>query len=252
MNKLDFLLIDVFTDHPFGGSRLTVFPDGDDVPSWLMHKLAQEMGPGEAAFVLAGGPAERDGAGLRVFTPQVEIPFAGPVSGLGALFSLVSILFMLGLSVFLMMPVAALFAGLMIEDVAEATEAAAGLAPPAPPRPPLYQSVVDSVNFVAVLMLVNLLAVLLYAAIGWFAPLAFWALNGYLLGREYFTLIARRRLGREAAKALRRRHRGTVWLAGMAMAGPLSVPLVNLVIPALGAATFTHLFHRLQDRPPGA
>ena len=182
----------------------------------------------------------------------VEIPFAGPVSGLGALFSLVSILFMLGLSVFLMMPVAALFAGLMIEDVAEATEAAAGLAPPAPPRPPLYQSVVDSVNFVAVLMLVNLLAVLLYAAIGWFAPLAFWALNGYLLGREYFTLIARRRLGREAAKALRRRHRGTVWLAGMAMAGPLSVPLVNLVIPALGAATFTHLFHRLQDRPPGA
>ncbi len=87
MNKLDFLLIDVFTDHPFGGSRLTVFPDGDDVPSWLMQKLAQEMGPGEAAFVLAGGPAERDGAGLRVFTPQVEIPFAGH-SMLGAAFAL--------------------------------------------------------------------------------------------------------------------------------------------------------------------
>ena len=176
----------------------------------------------------------------------VEAPFAGPITGLGALFSPMSILFMLGLSVFLMMPVAALFAGLFIEDMAEAAEAAGGLPQAAPPRPSLYQSVVDSVNFVAVLMLVNLLAVLLYAAVGWFAPLIFWALNGYLLGREYFTLIAGRRLGRDAARVLRRRHRVTVWLAGMAMAGPLSVPLVNLVIPALGAATFTHLFHRLQ------
>jgi uncharacterized protein involved in cysteine biosynthesis len=54
-----------------------------------------------------------------------------------------------------------------------------------------------------------------------------------------------RRLGRAGARDLRRRHRATVWLAGALMAAPLSMPLVNLVIPVLGAATFTHLFHRL-------
>ena len=34
------------------------------------------------------------------------------------------------------------------------------------------------------------------------------------------------------------------------MAAPLSIPLVNLLMPVLGAATFTHLFHRLQGQAP--
>ena len=73
----------------------------------------------------------------------------------------------------------------------------------------------------------------------------FWGLNGFLLGREYFTLVAMRRLGPAGAKALRSRHAGRVWLAGTLMAIPLSIPLVNLLVPVLGAASFTHLFHRL-------
>jgi uncharacterized protein involved in cysteine biosynthesis len=73
----------------------------------------------------------------------------------------------------------------------------------------------------------------------------FFGLNGYLLGREYFQIAAMRRIGRENAKELRRKHSGKIWLAGCLMALPLSIPLVNLVIPILGAATFTHLFHRL-------
>lgn len=75
-------------------------------------------------------------------------------------------------------------------------------------------------------------------------------MNGFLLGREYYTLAAIRRVGRAEAKRLRSRNMGTIWLAGILMAMPLSVPLVNLVIPILGAATFTHLFHRLQARVP--
>ena len=38
------------------------------------------------------------------------------------------------------------------------------------------------------------------------------------------------------------------WLAGTLMAAPLSIPLVNLLVPVLGVATFTHLFHRLAER----
>jgi uncharacterized protein involved in cysteine biosynthesis len=82
------------------------------------------------------------------------------------------------------------------------------------------------------------------------APIIFWGLNGFLLGREYFTLAAIRRVGRTKAKQLRRRHVGRIWLAGALMAVPLSVPLVNLLIPILGAATFTHLFHALRVRVP--
>jgi uncharacterized protein involved in cysteine biosynthesis len=52
-------------------------------------------------------------------------------------------------------------------------------------------------------------------------------------------------MARADARALARHHRGTIWLAGCLMALPLLVPVVNLLVPVLGAATFTHLFHKL-------
>jgi CysZ protein len=44
---------------------------------------------------------------------------------------------------------------------------------------------------------------------------------------------------------MRRRNRWTLWAAGTLMAVPLSVPILNLVIPVLGVATFTHIYHKL-------
>ncbi len=85
--ELDYLLIDVFTDRPFGGSRLSLFPRGAEVPVGVMQKIAMEMGCGETAFILPGFDPERRSAGLRVFTPCVEIPFAGH-SVIGATFAL--------------------------------------------------------------------------------------------------------------------------------------------------------------------
>ena len=118
-----------------------------------------------------------------------------------------------------------------------------GLAPA--PRLPLSDLLIDSVNFFGLLVAVNTLALVAYGFVGPFAPLLFWAVNGYLLGREYFQMVAMRHLGRKGAKAMRKRFFATIWIAGILMAAPLSVPLVNLLIPVLGAATFTHLFHRL-------
>jgi trans-2,3-dihydro-3-hydroxyanthranilate isomerase len=83
--ELEYLLIDVFTDRAFGGSRLTLFPGPVALPADLMQQLAQEMGCGETAFVVAQHGDER--AQLRVFTPSVEIPFAGHAV-LGATFGL--------------------------------------------------------------------------------------------------------------------------------------------------------------------
>ncbi|QYK43640.1 MAG: EI24 domain-containing protein [Paracoccaceae bacterium] len=179
----------------------------------------------------------------------VDIPLVGPVGGIDTLLTLGSFLFMIGLSVFLMVPVASAFTGLFLDDVVEAVEARHYPHLPPVPRLPWGDVLVDSANFFALLVAVNAVAVLAYVFAGPLIPVAFWALNGFLLGREYFTMVAMRRLGRAGARELRARHPLTIWLAGTLMAAPLSIPLVNLAIPVLGAATFTHLFHRLNAAP---
>jgi len=85
--ELEFLLIDVFSDRPFGGSRLSLFPDGSGVPADVMQKLAMGMGAGETAFIVPAPSRDSGRSGLRVFTPSAEIPFGGH-SVLGATFAL--------------------------------------------------------------------------------------------------------------------------------------------------------------------
>ena len=179
---------------------------------------------------------------------EVILPLVGPVTWVDDLLSWSSILVMLILSVFLMVPVASAITSMFLDDVAQAVEDRHYPSlPPATPVP-FMDALRDTVSFLAVLIAANLAAILLYIFLTPAAPVIFWALNGFLLGREYFTLAAMRRIGRARARELRARHAGTIWLAGGLMAIPLSVPLVNLVIPILGAATFTHIFHALNTR----
>lgn len=162
------------------------------------------------------------------------------------LLSFTSVLIMLFLSVFLMVPVASLFTGLFLDDVANAVESRHYPHLPASRRVSFGAALVESINFFGVLIAVNIVALLLYVFVGPFAPLMFWMVNGYLLGREYFQMIAMRRVGKKEAKAARKRHRWAILAAGTLMAAPLSIPLINLLIPILGVATFTHLYHRLE------
>lgn len=180
------------------------------------------------------------------FAPEtVDLPVIGPVSGVETLLGWASLVLMIGLSVFLMVPVASAFTGFFLEDVADAVEDRhyPGL-PPATPLS-LGEGLRQSVNFLGVVIAVNLGALFLYPFVGPGIPLVFWAVNGFLLGREYFSLVALRRLPATEVKAMRRRNRWTLWAAGTLMAAPLSVPLLNLVIPVLGVATFTHIYHKL-------
>lgn len=183
---------------------------------------------------------------LEALAPgNISIPGIGPIGGIDTLLSFGSAILMLVLSVFLMVPVASAFSGLFLEDVAQAVEDRHYPNLPPVPRLRFADSAIDSLNFIGLLIAVNILAVFLYGLAGPFIPVIFWAINGWLLGREYFTLVAMRRLGRDGARALRARHRGTIWAAGTLMAAPLTIPLINLIIPVLGVATFTHIFHRL-------
>ncbi|NCT12143.1 MAG: hypothetical protein GW767_05245 [Rhodobacterales bacterium] len=173
------------------------------------------------------------------------LPFIGEVSWVGDLLGIASFFFMIFLSMFLMIPVASAITSLFLDDVAQAVEDQHYPHLPPVPRVPFAEAVADTVAFLGLLIGANLLAFILYA----FLPFAifpiFYGLNGFLLGREYFQVAAMRREGRAGARALRQQHWGKIWVAGCLMAVPLSIPLVNLLVPILGAATFTHFYHRL-------
>ncbi|WP_443082511.1 EI24 domain-containing protein [Tabrizicola sp.] len=176
---------------------------------------------------------------------QINLPVIGPITGMHTLLGWTSVLLMIGLSVFLMVPVASAFTGIFLEDVADAVEDRHY--PQLPPATPLSlaEGLRQSVNFLGVVIAANLGALLVYPFLGPGIPLLFWAMNGFLLGREYFSLVALRRLPPVEVKAMRRRNRWTLWAAGALMAAPLTVPILNLLVPVLGVATFTHLYHQL-------
>ncbi len=182
----------------------------------------------------------------------VSLPWIGDIHWLSSLASWATVLLMLVLSVVLMVPVAAAFTGIFLDDVAEAVEEVhyPGLAPVEGVR--LSDTLRDSISLIAVTVGVNLIALILFFFVGPLAPMLFYVVNGYLLGREFFQMAAMRREGREGANRLRRRHAGQIWIAGTLMAVPLSVPLLNLIMPILGAATFTHMYHRLAAGANGA
>lgn len=71
---------DVFTDVPFAGNQLAVFTDARWIPEEQLQPLAREINFSETVFVY---PADGDGhARIRIFTPALELPFAGhPVLG---------------------------------------------------------------------------------------------------------------------------------------------------------------------------
>ncbi len=190
---------------------------------------------------------------IEAVTPEEAwLPVLGEVRWLNDLLSWGAVFLLAFLSIFLMVPVASAITSMFLDDVADAVEADHYPELPKAERVPFWDSVRDTVNFLGVLIGANILAIILYIFLAPAAIFILWALNGFLLGREYYTLAAMRRLGRKRARELRRQHSGTIWLAGVLMAMPLSVPLVNLVIPILGAATFTHLFHLLPTGPRGA
>ena len=81
MPNYNFIQLDVFTDRPFCGNPLAVFPEAEGLSDERMQQIAREMNLSETVFVL---PSEKEAVlrRLRIFTPSSELPFAGhPVVG---------------------------------------------------------------------------------------------------------------------------------------------------------------------------
>jgi trans-2,3-dihydro-3-hydroxyanthranilate isomerase len=79
MRTYTFYQLDVFTDRPFTGNPLAVFPEAKGISDNEMQQIANEMNLSETVFVL---PSEKALRRLRIFTPKQELPLAGhPVVG---------------------------------------------------------------------------------------------------------------------------------------------------------------------------
>jgi trans-2,3-dihydro-3-hydroxyanthranilate isomerase len=82
--KLDYLLLDVFTRDRLRGNPLAVVLRADGQLDDQMQRIAQEFNLSETVFVTRPR-GERHSAAVRIFTPAVELPFAGhPTVGAAA------------------------------------------------------------------------------------------------------------------------------------------------------------------------
>jgi trans-2,3-dihydro-3-hydroxyanthranilate isomerase len=70
-----FNVVDVFTDTPLSGNQLAVFTDARDLPEHVLQPLAKEIGFSETVFVYPAG--DHAHARIRIFTPGIEVEFAG-------------------------------------------------------------------------------------------------------------------------------------------------------------------------------
>ena len=175
----------------------------------------------------------------------------GDQSWLGALINVGGVLFTIALSIWLMVPVTSAIIALFLYEVAQAVEARHYPHLPKQTATKLQDQILVGIRFLGILLLANIGALILSMIVPLLAPFVFWATNGYLMGREYFQMAAMRRMPRAQAQELFQRHQGSIWTAGILMAIPMSIPLVGLFIPILGAATFTHQFERLRALPSG-
>lgn len=147
----------------------------------------------------------------------------------------------------LIAPVTAIVAGLFLDDVAELVERQDyPTDPPGHPVPAL-RALVLSLKFFGVIILGNLAALFLLLIPG-INIAAFFVVNGYLLGREFFEFAAMRFRSEAEAKALRRQNAGTVFLSGLVIAGFMAIPLLNLLTPLFAAAMMVHLHKAISTR----
>lgn len=186
---------------------------------------------------------------LRLWGPEaVTLPWIGRVQ-IGHALSWGSLALFPLLSLFLAAPVAAGFAGLFAERVADTVEDAHGY--PKGQSLDFVDGLLDSAVILGAVLLVGIGVMILTPIVGPLAPVLFYGANGWLLGREFFHMAARRHIDAPEADALRRRNALSVTALGVGVAMLLTVPLLNIIVPVLAAAAFTHLFHSLARRAYG-
>lgn len=149
--------------------------------------------------------------------------------------------------IFLIPPVVSLVAGFFQDRVAELVETSHYPAEPPGREMPTGRSILLAMRFALLVLGVNIVSLFLLLIPG-VNIIAWWLANGYLLGREYFEFAAMRFMPEEEAKALRRAHRGRVFVGGLMIAAFMAVPILNLATPLVASAFMVHVFKGLASR----
>ncbi|MEE9301845.1 MAG: EI24 domain-containing protein [Alphaproteobacteria bacterium] len=154
----------------------------------------------------------------------------------------------------LLFPVIAVMIAYMYTDpIAEAVEAR--YYPDLPPAKPetVWHYAKAGIRFEIVALALNILILPLAIIpfVNVIYPFIFFAMNGYLFGRELFEIVAPRRMSFAQTRTLRRRHRIKLLLAGALIAGMFMVPIFNLIAPVVATAFMVHVFHGLAPRGDG-
>src|ERR1700730_2222833 len=140
-----------------------------------------------------------------------------------------------------------LILGFFLERVVAAVERRHYPALPPARRIGVGEAIASALRILVLAVIVNLVLLPVY-----FLPpinlFLYYGLNGYVVGREYFELVALRRLDGAAARAMWRWHRGRLVLAGVVIVFLLSLPLFNLVAPVLAAVFMLHVFEGVRRR----
>lgn len=141
---------------------------------------------------------------------------------------------------FLMGPVTAAFAGLFLDRIAELVERRHYPWDPPGSALPLPMSIVFALKFFVVVLAVNLAVLpVVFLGVGAFALVA---ANAYLIGREYFEMVAMRHMPAEEARELRKQNGPAIFFAGLVPSLLSLVPVLNLAVPLFATSYFTHFF----------
>ncbi len=137
--------------------------------------------------------------------------------------------------------------GLFLEEIASAVEARhyPNLGPATGGR--LGDTLLTTLRFLLIMLALNIM-MLPFLLTGPLFPFVFYSVNGYLLSREYFELVALRRLGRAETRALRKQNAMKLFITGVVIAFLLTVPIVNLLAPIIATGMMVHLFEDFRAR----
>lgn len=184
----------------------------------------------------------------ELFRLFVDLPYDWLDTGLTVV---VAVALLLGLG-FLVAPVASLFGGLYLDDIAEVVERQRYPADLPGQAQPFGRVLATTGKFTLVVLAVNLLALPLVFLLG-SGFVIFLMANAYLLGREYFELAALRFHDRTKVNRLRNRYGMRVFFAGLVIAGLLAIPIANLLAPLFATAFMVHVYKRIAaaDRRAG-
>ncbi|MCA8927964.1 MAG: EI24 domain-containing protein [Alphaproteobacteria bacterium] len=157
--------------------------------------------------------------------------------------------FAVGVLALLLFPAVALtIQSLFLDSVCDAVEARYYANTPPAREVPIVEGVLAAVKLTVLVIVVNLVLLPVYLILMLLPPtglILYFAVNGYLVGREYFETVGLRRLTLAEAKVTRRQNRMMIWMDGVLLVLLFTVPFVNLAGPTLGTAYMVHRFHRI-------